>query len=373
MHKIRIGITGQAGFIGSHLYNYLGIFNEKYERIPFKDDFYDNEADLINFVKQCDVVVHLAALNRHNNPDEIYTKNIELITKLIISFEESKNKPHILFSSSTQESLDNIYGKSKKEGREILLKWCRKNGVNYTGMIIPNVYGTFGRPFYNSVVSTFSYQITHDQIPRIDVDNNLKLIYVNNLVEHIRKIIDNKIYSDGYEIKHDFESKVTELLEKLYYFNQSYIIENIVPKFNSIHDINLFNTYRSYVEYEERLRKIEKREDNRGYLTEISKSNTEGQTFFSVTKPGITRGNHFHLRKIERFCVIKGEAIIRLRRIGTDKIIEYKVDGNDPSFIDIPIWHTHNIENTGKSELLTLFWTNEIFNANDADTYFEEV
>ncbi len=373
MPRMKIGITGQAGFVGSHLYNYLGIYKDKYERIHFADEYFNNETSFIDFLRQCDVIVHLAALNRHNNPDEIYTKNIELITKLISSIEKIRTKPHIIFSSSTQEHLDNIYGKSKKEGRDILTNWCRDNGVNFTGMIIPNVFGPFGRPFYNSVISTFSHQITHSQSPRIDIDNNLKLIYVNNLVEHIRKIIDNKIYSDGYEIKHDFESKVTELLEKLNYYNQSYLIENIVPKFNSIHDINLFNTYRSYVEYEERLRKIEKREDNRGYLTEISKSNTEGQTFFSVTKPGITRGNHFHLRKIERFCVIKGEAIIRLRRIGTDKIIEYKVDGNDPSFIDIPIWHTHNIENTGKSELLTLFWTNEIFNPDDADTYFEEV
>lgn len=373
MDKIRIGITGQAGFMGSHLYNYLGIFNEMYERIHFKDEYYDNEADIINFVKQCDVIVHLAALNRHNNPDEIYTKNIELITKLVQGLENAKSKPHILFSSSTQEQLDNVYGKSKKDGRDILTNWCRKNGVNFTGMIIPNVFGPFGKPFYNSVISTFSYQITHNQSPRIEVDNKLKLIYINNLVERIRRIIDNKIYSDGYEIEHDFESMVTELLEKLNYFNQSYIIGNIVPKFNSIHDINFFNTFRSYIEYGERLIKIEKREDNRGYLTEITKSKTEGQTFFSVTKPGITRGNHFHLRKIERFCAIKGEAIIRLRKIGTQEVTEYKVNGNDPCYIDIPIWHTHNIENTGKSELLTLFWTNEIFNPNDADTYFEKV
>lgn len=373
MPKLKIGITGQAGFVGSHLYNYLGIFKDKYERIPFKDEYFDDETSFTDFLRQCDVIVHLAALNRHNNPDEIYFKNIELITKLISNLEKTKARPHIIFSSSTQEQLDNIYGKSKKEGRELLIKWCRINGINFTGMIIPNVFGPFGRPFYNSVISTFSYQITHHESPIIDVDNNLKLIYVNSLIEKICRIIDEKIFSEGFEIEHDFESKVTNLLEKLNYYNQSYTNENIVPCFNSMHDINLFNTFRSYMEYDNRLKKIEKREDNRGYLAEITKSNTAGQTFFSATKPGITRGNHFHLRKIERFCVIKGEALIRLRKIGTDEIIEYKVDGNDPSFIDIPIWHTHNIENTGNSELLTLFWTNEIFNPNDPDTYFEEV
>ncbi len=373
MHKLRIGITGQAGFIGSHLYNYLGIFKDKFERIPFDDSFFYNEDKLYEFLNQCDVVVHLAALNRHNDPDEIYKKNIELVLSLINGLKKVDTKPHILFSSSTQESLDNIYGKSKKEGRGLLVEWCREAGVKFTGMIIPNVFGPFGRPFYNSVISTFSYQITHEQAPWIDVDNSLKLIFVNNLIKEITNIIENKIYSEGYQINHDFDIKVTEILEKLNYYNNTYIKENLIPLLKDKNDVNLFNTFRSYIEYENRIRNIEKKVDNRGYLTEITKAYVHGQTFFSETKPGIVRGNHFHLRKVERFSVIKGEAVIRLRKIGTKEIKEYKVSGESPVFIDIPIWHTHNIENTGSTNLLTLFWTNEIFNPDDTDTFFEEV
>lgn len=370
---IKTGITGQAGFIGSHLYNYLGIYSDVYERIWFEDDYFYDDEKFHNFLKQCDVIVHFAALNRHNKPEEIYSKNIELVERLIKGLETVNTKPHILFSSSTQESLDNVYGRSKREGREMLKRWCRKSGAKFTGLVIPNVFGPFGRPFYNSVVSTFSYQLTHNQTPRIDVDNNMKLIYVNELVKIIEDIIRNKIYSDSYEVSFDFESKVTDLLDKMNYYYETYINNSIIPELKSHNDINLFNTLRSYIEYDELNRKIEKKTDERGYLTEITKALTEGQTFFSETKPGIIRGNHFHLRKIERFSVIRGEAIIRLRKIGSSNVVEYRVCGDEPSYIDIPIWHTHNIENTGKGNLLTLFWANEIYNPKDADTYFEKV
>jgi len=373
LHKIKVGITGQSGFIGSHLYNYLGIHKDKYERIWFEDNFFNNEEKLNNFLSNCDVIVHLAALNRHSKPEEMYTKNIELVNKLIKGLEETNTKPHILFSSSTQETLDNVYGQSKKEGRELLKKWCENSNSGFTGLIIPNVFGPFGKPFYNSVISTFSYQITHNQSPKIEIDKNLELIYVNNLVKKISEIIENKVYSDEYKINYDFYSKVTEILEKLNYYSKKYLEQNIIPELQTQNDINLFNTFRSYLEYDQIQRMLDKKEDNRGYLTEISKSNTEGQTFFSETHPGITRGNHYHLRKIERFAVIKGEAVIKLRKIGTTDIKEYKVSGEKPSFIDIPIWHTHNIENTGSSKLLTIFWSNEIFNPDDSDTYFEEV
>lgn len=373
MYKIRVGITGQAGFIGSHLFNYLGINKDKYERIWFEDEYFYNENNLNNFLSNCDAIVHLAALNRHSKPDEIYTKNIELVNKLITGLEKTKAKPHIIFSSSTQETLDNIYGQSKKEGREILKKWCKNSGAGFTGLLIPNVFGPFGKPFYNSVISTFSYQITHNQTPRIEIDKNLELIYVNNLVGVITEIIGNNVFSDLYKVNYDFDSKVKEILEKLNNYNENYLKQNIIPKLKSRNEINLFNTFRSYIEYDQINRMLDKKEDNRGYLTELSKSYTEGQTFISETHPGITRGNHYHLRKIERFAVIKGEALIRLRRIGSNDIKEYKVSGEKPSFIDIPIWHTHNIENTGDSKLLTLFWSNELFNPEDSDTYFEEV
>ena len=141
------------------------------------------EDKLETFVKQCDVIVHLAALNRHNDPQTIYDTNIGLVKKLISALENTGSKPHILFSSSTQEERDNIFGKSKREGREMLAQWAERNGALFTGMVIPNVFGPFGNPYYNSVVATFSHQLTHDEIPKIEMDASLKLIYIGDLVQ----------------------------------------------------------------------------------------------------------------------------------------------------------------------------------------------
>ena len=152
---LKIGITGQAGFIGTHLYNSLGLFPEDFERVPFNNDFFSNQQQLEQFVSQCDVIVHLAAMNRHNDPKVLYDTNIGLVTKLIQSLKQTKSKAHILFSSSSQEERDNLYGKSKKEGRELLINWSKESGGKFSGLIIPNVFGPFGHPNYNSFISTF--------------------------------------------------------------------------------------------------------------------------------------------------------------------------------------------------------------------------
>ena len=179
---IRIGITGQPGFVGTHLYNTLGLYPERFERIPFEDAYFQDAEKLKTFVQSCDVIVHLAAMNRHNDPDVIYNTNIQLVKQLIAACESTNSTPHILFSSSTQEERDNPYGKSKKEGRKLFEEWAEKNNAQFTGFVIPNVYGPFGNPYYNSVVATFCHQLTHDETPKIDVDGEIKLIYVGELV-----------------------------------------------------------------------------------------------------------------------------------------------------------------------------------------------
>jgi UDP-2-acetamido-2,6-beta-L-arabino-hexul-4-ose reductase len=179
---IKIGITGQSGFIGTHLNNFLGLKQEEVKRIPFNDDFFSKQSKLEDFVKQCDVIVHLAALNRHNSPQTIYDTNISLVRKLINALEATDSKPHIIFSSSIQEERDNIFGQSKREGRQMLAHWAEKNNALFAGLIIPNVFGPFGNPYYNSVIATFAHQLTHNEEPGIDVDAQLKLIYVGDLV-----------------------------------------------------------------------------------------------------------------------------------------------------------------------------------------------
>jgi len=194
MKLLNIGITGQAGFVGTHLYNTLNLQKEVFQTIPFEDAFFLDEAQLNSFVQSCDVIVHLAAMNRHNDPEVIYQTNIGLVRQLIEACGKTNSAPHILFSSSTQEERDNLYGKSKKEGRKLLEQWAERNHAQFTGLIIPNVFGPFGNPYYNSVVATFCHQLTHNEQPKIDVDGEIKLIYVGELVQYIiKRIIDHRV------------------------------------------------------------------------------------------------------------------------------------------------------------------------------------
>ena len=194
---LRIGITGQPGFVGTYLYDMLGLYPDIYFRVPFEDDFFQSEELLRGFVRQCDVIVHLAAMNRHPDPQVLYETNISLVRDLIAAMESERVTPHVLFSSSTQEERDNEYGKSKREGRALLEQWAEKNGASFTGMVVPNVYGPFGRPNYNSFVATFAYKLTHGEQPQVMQDASVNLIYVGSLVEHIIGKIDEVAHLDG--------------------------------------------------------------------------------------------------------------------------------------------------------------------------------
>jgi len=372
---IKAGITGQAGFIGTHLFNAMGLKKDSIIRIPFEDEYFANEDLLRRFVADCDVIVHLAAMNRHNDHDVIYSTNISLVQKLIAAIEAQHLRPHILFSSSTQEERDNLYGLSKREGRMLFESWAQRNGARFTGLVIPNVFGPFGNPYYNSVVATFCHQLTHDEIPKIDTDGQMKLIYINELVE----VIIGKILNPGeqqvvkFDVSHRHESKVSEILNILEGFKAEYYEKGKIPDLNSALKLALFNTFRCYMPEEKFPFPLKLNSDYRGIFVEVIRATVPGQSSYSTTGPGITRGNHFHTRKVERFAVIRGKARIRLRRVGTTEIIGYDLNGDVPSFVDMPVWHTHNITNTGEGELLTLFWINEPYDPSDPDTYFEPV
>lgn len=370
---IRIGITGQAGFVGTHLYNFLGL-QENVERIDFDDSYFQDEILLQSFVKKCDVIVHLAAMNRHNNPEVLYQTNILLVEKLIKAIETEGIIPHVIFSSSTQEERDNKYGQSKKAGRELLLNWANKNNAIFTGMVIPNVFGPFGNPFYNSVIATFSHQLTHKEQPKIDVDGTLKLIYVGELVFEIWKIINHRQKASIYPIAHTAEAKVSEILALLENYKSEYFENSVLPGLANKFELNLFNTFRSYIDHMELFPvQLKMHTDNRGSFVETVKTAIGGQFSFSTTHAGITRGEHFHTRKIERFAVIQGKAVIELRKVGTNEVLHFELDGTNPAFVDMPVWYTHNITNVGTEDLLTLFWINEFFDPSDPDTYFEKV
>ena len=244
---LTVGITGQNGFIGTHLFNYLSLKENELKLLPFDDTYFTDNKILISWVRKCDVIVHLAAMNRHEDQTVIYNTNINLVKQLINVLEESDKTPHILFSSSSQENRENSYGKSKKEGRELFINWARRNNARFTGMVIPNVFGPFGKPFYNSVVATFCYQLTHSEKPKIDVDGSLKLIYVGELAEVIYKIIVEGKSEDEFHVLHSHEIKVTEILKLLEEFKFAYIDNKIPPRLNGQFEKNLFNTFLSFV------------------------------------------------------------------------------------------------------------------------------
>ena len=376
---VKIGITGQNGFIGNHLFTTLSL-DDSIELIPFERHFFDEGNLLQSFVSNCDIIVHLAAINRHEDQQVIYDTNVELVSKLIKACENTNSKPHIIFSSSTQELKDNLYGKSKKDGKALLETWSLNSKGKITSVTIPNVFGPFGKPNYNSFIATFCHKLTHNEVPEIHVDSKVDLIYVNELVSAFIGIIKDDIKTTEfnsscfeYVVPHTSSNKVSDILNLLISFKDNYLMKGVIPSLEDPFEKALFNTFRCYVPEDHYPVLFQKHSDPRGCFVEIARTNTSGQFSFSTTVPGITRGNHFHTRKAERFAVISGKALIQLRKIGTNKVIDYYLDGENPAYVDMPIWYTHNIKNIGDTELVTLFWINEPYNPEDADTYFENV
>ncbi|MDC3388474.1 NAD-dependent epimerase/dehydratase family protein [Flavobacteriaceae bacterium] len=373
---IKVGITGQGGFMGNHLHNFLGTKEEEIKCVNFERNYFENDTDLQNFVKSCDVIVHIAAMNRHDNQQVIYDTNVGLVKKIISACDVTNSSPKIIFSSSTQEEKDNLYGKSKRDGRQYLENWAHNCKGAVASLIIPNVFGPFGKPFYNSFIATFSHQIILGEQPTVINDSSVNLIYINELsqafYDEIIKQDTNNIQS--YVVPHTSSRKVSEILDLLKGFKTQYVDNGQVPKvdLNSF-ELDLFNTFTSFIPKDYFPRKFIKHTDNRGAFVEIMRAGSAGQSSYSTTVPGITRGNHYHTRKVERFAVISGKASIQLRKIDSNEVIEYILDGENPAYVDMPIWYTHNIKNIGDTELITLFWINEPYNPEDADTYFVEV
>jgi len=224
------------------------------------------------------------------------------------------------------------------------------------------------------VVATFSYQLAHDEEPSVEIDSQLRLIYIGDLVKTINYLICNRISDKEFRVPPTDVARVSEILSLLQSFKGQYLGKGIFPNLNDPFERNLFNTFVCYIDLANHFPFILKQStDERGSFVETIKLNSGGQVSFSTTKPGITRGNHFHTRKAERFAVIKGKALIRLRKIGTDKVLSFELSGREPSYVDMPVWYTHNMTNVGDEDLYTIFWINEFFDPSDPDTFSEKV
>lgn len=367
-----IGVTGPRGFIAGYLVRRLACDQDIQVHVADRAVFVDQDK-LDHFVAQCDVICHVAGVNR-GDERSIYDGNISLAKELVAAIRRTSAGGHIVFASSTQCDQDNAYGRSKKESEECLRLAGAELDFPVTTLVIPNVYGPGCKPFYNSVVATFCHQLAEGKTPTLIHDKEVSFLHVNDVVEQFVEAIESQ--PSGVTVKTLEPAaciKVSTLLDTLKGFQRAFFGDGIVPDQADALNAGLYSTFLSYVDLEDHRHRPQVWQDERGILFEIIKLANGGQVFFSTTKPGVIRGDHFHTRKFEWFCVLKGKAVIRLRHVQSQEIREFPVSGDRPEFISIPALYTHHIENTGDEDLLTMFWCNEIFSADDPDTFREQV
>lgn len=381
---LTVGITGPGGFIANHLARYLSLGAsraasteaavENRNRVSTcpREKFLDATA-LCGFIETCDTIVHLAGMSR-GNEQEIHDKNVSLVDRLVHALDSTNRRPHVVFPSSPQRDRSNAYGRSKKYAEGRLREWAGRTGAPLTILVIPDVYGPGCRPYHNSVVATFCHQLAHDQQPVVIGDEELELVLINDLVEATAQIIAAR-RSGVHEARVACTARLrtSQLLEKLQAIRDSYFADNVVPDLSTSFDASLYTTFFSSIELNDHSRRPRLHNDARGQFFEVLRLAGGGQIFFSTTRPGVIRGNHLHSRKVKWFCVVRGEAIIRLRRVGEQRVREFRVSGASPEFISVPALCAHQIENVGNEDLLTMFWSNEIFQPGDPDTFSEKV
>lgn len=367
---MNIVVTGSKGFIGQHLVEALrrreGTTVIEFHRGSPPEAF---ESAL----SQADVVFHAAGTNRPNDPSEFATGNKGLTSDICSTLARLHKKPLLIFTSSTQAAFDNPYGVSKREAEDAIREWSTKTESPAVIIRVRNVFGKWCRPNYNSVIATFCHNIAHDlPIQVSDPTRELELIYIDDLIEGLLGVIANPPPGgrcEMREIPKHFKATLGQIAQTIRAFRDSRKTL-VMPSFADEFTRALYATYLSYLDAPDFAYSLDQKTDNRGSLAEFMKSNHFGQIFVSRTKPGITRGNHYHHTKTEKFMVVEGEALIRFRQISGSGIIEHKVSGQDYRVVDIPPGYTHSIENTGSGELVTLFWASETFDPQRPDTYF---
>lgn len=366
-------ITGASGFMGQNLCSTLKQ-NKDITILPYDKE--NTEVELEKYLGKADFIFHLAGINRPKDENEFDTGNRGLTEQILEILERKNKKIPMLITSSIQAELNNPYGKSKKAAEEAVFSWSEKTGGVAYVYRLPNVFGKWCRPNYNSVVATFCHNIANNiEIKISDPTAEITLVYITDVISDFLTALTGAktISKDGFcRIEREFKTTLQNLADKLYEFKT--IRSSLkVPNFENTFDKFLYATYTSYLDRNDFGYPLEMRHDDRGWLSEFIKSDQFGQIFVSKTKPGITRGNHWHHTKIEKFLVLDGEAEIKFRNINNGESVGYKVNGEKLQVIDIPAGYTHSIKNVGKKTLTTLFWSDEIFNPEAPDTYFEEV
>lgn len=369
----KVLVTGADGFIGKNLCAMLEREKQLKVLVYTRDS---TPADLDVSVAAADFIFHLAGVNRPVNDSEFQTVNRDLTETLIALLGKHGKRTPIVFSSSTQAELDNQYGLSKKAAEDLLRAWAKESKAPVYLYRLPGVFGKWCKPNYNSVVATFCNNIAKNQeITVDDPQKALKLVYIDDVITEFMRVMNRQTNDQDdyyYQVTPQFSVMLGELASKLQamYTNRQKLL---VPDFKDAFDRYLYATFTSYLDESQVGYPLEKKSDDRGWLAEFIKSPSFGQIYVSRTNPGYTRGIHWHNTKIEKFLVIEGEAEIKLRQLQSSKVETFRVSGADLRVMEMPAGYVHSIKNIGKTDMFLLIWSQQVFDPERPDTYFQEV
>ena len=369
---MKILVTGSNGFVGKNLVSELR--NRGYEDLYLYD--IDTNPNLLStFTKDCEFVFHLAGVNRPKEQKEFMEGNFGFTSSLLDSLKSHQNTAPVLISSSIQAELDNPYGRSKKAGEDLLFSYAKETGSIVYVYRLPNVFGKWCKPNYNSAVATFCHNIARDlPITVNDPEVIMNLVYIDDVVESFIRVLNGDVLKEDNFCKvstvHTVKlGKIVDLLKSFKESRTNLSVPNMADNFEKV----LYSTYLSYLPEDQFSYPLKMIVDERGSFTEIIRTPERGQFSVNISKPGIIKGNHWHHTKNEKFLVVNGYGVIRFRNIYSKEIIEYHVSGEELNVVDIPPGYSHNIINEGEGDLVTFMWANELYNLQRTDTIFDKV
>lgn len=368
---MKVLVTGAKGFIGRNLVTTL---KQDTNLEVIEIDIEQSVEELKQATLESEFIFHLAGINRPKDEKEFFEGNTGLTETIIETLKQHQKKTPILITSSIQAELDNAYGQSKKAAEDALKNYSQETGANSYIYRLPNVFGKWCRPNYNSAVATFCHKIARDEEIWInDRSISLNLVYIDDVVRcFIETMQSQPKTSDYLEVTPVHSATLGEIVDLLVSFKESRQ-NRTVAKMDDPLAKKLYSTYLSYLPENQFSYPLQMNIDPRGSFTEFIKTPDRGQVSVNISKPGITKGNHWHHTKNEKFLVVSGSGVIRFRKVDDDKVIEYFVSGEKLEVVDIPVGYTHNIENLGSTDMVTIMWCNECFDPEKPDTIFLEV
>ncbi|MDD6484998.1 MAG: capsular polysaccharide biosynthesis protein CapF [Clostridiales bacterium] len=379
---MKILITGSGGFVGKNLVSRLENIRDGKDKTHSSDielmlyDIDTKEELLDTYARECDFVFHLAGVNRPKEESEFMEGNFGFTSRLLELLEKHGSTAPVLVTSSIQAQLDNPYGRSKREGEKLIFDYGKRRGIRTCVYRLENVFGKWCRPNYNSAVATFCHNIANGLPIKVnDREHMMRLVYIDDVTKEFIRALDGEENrcEDGFcRVPQVHEAALGEIADLLYSFKESrstLAVSDMGDEFTK----KLYSTYLSYLPTDGFSYPLTMHCDERGSFTEILKTPERGQFSVNISKPGIVKGNHWHHTKNEKFVVVSGRGVIRLRKVGTDEVIEYFVSGDSLEVVDIPCGYTHNIENIGDEDMVTFMWANEVFDPENPDTFYLEV